>query len=353
MNEELSPQKPEAGSFSNAWCLLSEKRARRLLLRLSTGEGLPDLAVTRAEIFLTEKCNMSCEDCQSVTHKMPGWKGTEVLDLLNRLASTGTQHVQWTGGEAGLHPLLPYFVQFSSARGMVNSISTNGALTPEFYLKLVNAGMKGFQLSMDAFGLDKVSRSKGGSYQAIDVLNTLCHARDKGANIHIIANVSLSPEDLQEMMKGNGDAARRFLSWFVTCCVEDFKIVYNSDQPLRNAFPNQRMYEKFLSICKMIVPKRFTMFHHRLASLQENRPGMSRSCYVSMDDRTYDTLGAYACMAQLKEGAAPIYLHSDSEEQKRKKLKAFLAEDRTQDPICMRSCFDLHQAINSQVNELV
>lgn len=128
--------------------LLDDCRAEKLARRLCNCTGHP-LQVTRAEIFLTAACNMKCRYCNSTQHEMPPWRDKDIFNLLDRLAERGTAHIQWTGGEATVHPGLLSFISYSFKNGMANSISTNGTADAQFYLDLAEKGVSHFSISLD------------------------------------------------------------------------------------------------------------------------------------------------------------------------------------------------------------
>lgn len=150
--------------------LLDHERARRLAARVHAGGELVP-GPSRAVIFLTARCNMSCDYCLSIYHQMPEWRSDEVEALLEWLASTGTLHVHWTGGEASLDKRLPALVRLSTSRGMDNSMSTNASLGPRTALALVDAGMRRFYTSLDSLDeawFDELTQSAGHLRRVLD-----------------------------------------------------------------------------------------------------------------------------------------------------------------------------------------
>jgi cyclic pyranopterin phosphate synthase len=156
--------------------LLHDGRAHALAARVCQEADSPSLRISRAVIFLTAHCNMECSYCKSVDHRMPVWRRGQVTELLDRFAAAGTQHVHWTGGEPSLHPQLLDFVQHSAGRGMNNSIATNGAGPAQLYLRLADAGMSRFYLSVDALDpgkFDQITGSRGNLSRVLQTLSAL------------------------------------------------------------------------------------------------------------------------------------------------------------------------------------
>ena len=332
--------------------LLDARRTLRLANRIVNTAGYPDLAVTRAVVFLTERCNMACVYCRSTRHLMPQWTRDRLLLLLEQWTQLGTRHIHWTGGEPTLYPDLSDLVRRSAASGMNNSISTNGASDIETYLRLVEAGMKRFYLSIDAVDVgrfDEMTRSNGYLPQVLQVLRSLCDMRDRGHDLHVTINTVLKGRVVADLMKNSGRLR--------DSGADDFKFLPASHEPASRLFPTREMRERFLLSCSESVPYRHRMFHHRISTMLNGGHGFrdprERKCYQCVDDRAYDSIGSYACIIHLREGAAPIYLHEDPDDLKKNKLNTFLNQDRSRDPICRRCCFDLYRDLNEGVYNLL
>lgn len=342
--------------------LLNEKRTRDLATRLSAAPGL---GVTRAVVFLTQRCNMACRYCLSIGHEMPGWGHTTLLDLLAELGKSGTRHVQWTGGEASLHPHLAEYVIRCTESGMSSSMSTNGMASGDCYRKLVRAGMSRFYLSIDATNprsFDHATRTRGQLPRVLETLRTLRLLRDAGVRpgadpVHLTLNAVLQRRGVAELTSRGGQELRRFLTWLRSSGADDFKFLPASTQSSSGLFASESERRLFLGVCAREVPARFAMFHQRLASLATGGHGLRadspKCCYQAVDDRAFDSVGAYACVIQLREGGPRIYRHVDAPKTQIEKLSVFLRQDRTRDPVCRRHCFDLYRGFNERVAHLL
>lgn len=191
---ESAPYAPGTTPMPGVGYLLDDERAVALAARLRREGDLPTLGVTRLVVFLTERCNMRCGYCLSIHHPMPRWREEAVLGLLTRQAAAGCAHVQWTGGEASLHPRVVDFVAVSSSLGMNNSTSTNGSAPPERYRDLVRAGMTRFYVSLDTLNaarFDEMTGSRGLLPRVLETLRLLVGLRDAGRDVFVTVNTLL------------------------------------------------------------------------------------------------------------------------------------------------------------------
>ncbi len=340
--------------------LLDEGRAVALAERLQREGDLPTLGVTRLVVFLTERCNMRCDYCLSVHHPMPRWRDDDVLRLLTTQAAAGCAHVQWTGGEASLHPRVVDLVSVSSSLGMNNSTSTNGSAPLARYRDLVAAGMTRFYVSLDtldAARFDEMTGSRGLLPRVLDTLRLLVDLREAGRDVFVTVNTLLRADRVEALLADDGRRLRATLRWLRETGVDDFKFVPDSAEHGGAFFRDDAQRRAFTTVCTEEVPARHGMFHHRLATIAAGGHGFPdaahRRCHQCVDDRAYDARGAYGCVIQLREGGEPIYLHGEARDEQRRKLGAFRMTDRTADPICREHCFDLYQALNSATDELL
>jgi hypothetical protein len=191
----------------------------------------------------------------------------------------------------------------------------------------------------------------------VATLKTLCRYRNAGHPVHITVNAMLNRERVKKFMADDGGLLEGYLSRICSCGVDDFKFLPFVDRSRSEIFSSEREFDRFIEICSRSVPRRFRMFHHRLAAIRSGGHGLTspahRHCWQALDDRAYDSLGAYACTIRLREGAPPIYLHRDSDAEKKRKLARFIKQDRLDDPICKKHCFDLYRILNARVHHLL
>ena len=337
--------------------LLDESRAIKLAAKVASSETI-SFHVTRAEIFLTSACNMSCRYCLSKQQSMPEWDEKNLYALIEMLAERGTRHLQWTGGEVTTHPRLEEFISRANDLGMGNSISTNGTAGTEAYADLAQAGVGHFFISLDHNNpeiFDHITRTKGKFIQTTDAIRGLC--KNDNRTYRVVINSVLTREIVKKFMEDNAVQLRRFLEWCVEVKADDFKFLPVSTEQFTDLFPDHETLEKFIAVCLNTVPERYKFFHYRLVMLEHGGHGLHfgqpHTCYHCLDDRAYDSLGVWPCIIHLREGGRRLYRHNDPTEFQRRQLESFFHADRTNNPICQTFCFDVYRALNERVASIL
>ncbi len=365
---------PDKGCQADTGYLLGGPRIRNLAARVAhwmplgqaprlapdpastqADEGL--LGVTRAEIYLTSACNLRCRYCTSRHRRTPPWDRRVLFELLQSLARTGTRHLQWTGGEASCHPGLVSFVRHASALGMSSSMSTNGTADPALYESLWLAGMGRFYISLDLLDQRSFDRAVGAEAQlerVKDNISRLCSGPAE-TRPHVTVNCVLDGSTTYELMARGGSGLRELLSWYRAVGVDDFKFLPASTARMVTIFPDQGAWDRFEALCRQEVPATYPMFHYRLGSLRRGGHGLQQGrphhCYFCLDDRAFDSQGAYPCIVRLREGAPSLYAHGDDTRDRVQALANYLATDRACDPICRAHCYDLYRELSQAVGQ--
>jgi MoaA/NifB/PqqE/SkfB family radical SAM enzyme len=250
--------------------------------------------------------------------------------------------------------MLSRFVRFSTAAGMDNSISTNATASSETLGGLVDAGMSRFHVSLDTADearFDYLTRTRGLLSRVRESLRTLCSLRDSGRRVAVVVNTVLGPDRIRDTLRDGGRDLGMLLDWLKQARVDDFKFVLDSseDEPSTTRDELSAFYRLFDGI----VPREFPMFHLRMQTLFDGGHGFRddrpRHCFQCLDDRVTDSRAAYPCIARLREGGSPVFELDDPDEVKSSRLAAFLASDRSRDPLCRRCCFDLYRDMNERV----
>lgn len=356
----VPPGRSDTPTLAAIGYLQDEGRARRLAARVVAGGGDDLLRVSRAVVFLTARCDLRCTYCRSRDHAVPEWSSAALTELLDRLSAAGTQHVQWTGGEATQDERLAALVSRCSAAGIETSVSTNGCAGPERYLALAEAGLGRVYVSLDQLDgatFDRLSGTQGQIERVFAGLAALVEARGRLGRPHVTGNVALDRAQVERLMANGQQALRELLGWLVGSGLDDFKFLPLSTDPAGACFPIPELLEPFQTACRSLVPERFEMFHLRLNTLAHGghgfRDARPRRCYLALDDRCYDALGAYPCVVQLREGGPRLWRAETSDLQRAAALRRFVAADRSEDPLCRRYCFDLYRRVNTRVAVLL
>jgi len=342
--------------------LLDDRRITELIGNIRNFKKFSSpFSITRGVIFLTSACNMSCYYCNSIRHVMPPWKDQAIIQLLENLAQNGTHHIQWTGGEASLHPQLPQFVKFATTHGMNNSLSTNATLSSQTYIDLVKAGMNRFYISLDTLNnekFDNMTGSQGYLQNILTNIRTLVGCKTEERPIHITINIILNYHRMVEFLQENQKELKELLNWLIESQVDDFKFLpIEGDNFNQIKIHHPSFIDDFIAICSSLVPTKYKIFHYRLKTFNTGDYGLADVdtcyCFHSLDDRTFDSIGVYACVIQLREGGPRIYEHAIPDDEKIQLLKKFFLQNRKLDPICNKFCFDLYRNINERVKDFL
>ncbi|MFH1466840.1 MAG: radical SAM protein [Pseudomonadota bacterium] len=355
----MHPSAPVRGDPPQPGYLLGPERVRGIAAQArawsAPAPARAPLGVHRAEIFLTSACNLSCRYCKSRHRQVPAWEAADVRALLAELAAGGAQHIQWTGGEATLHPALLALVQHATDLGLANSISTNGTAPPALYEALFLAGMGRFYFSLDVLDPATLARERGieGLLPRVQAAVTRLCAGSAGRRPHVTINSVLDGGTVRALLAREGAELRRLLAWCQGMGVDDFKFLPVATAHRSVSFEGEEDWRRFEAICRAEVPERYPMFHHRLRSLAAGGHGLGgenpHTCWFCLDDRAFDALGAWPCIIRMREGCAPLWTHDAPAAERRAALAAFLRTDRRADPVCRTHCFDLYRDLSRAV----
>lgn len=309
------------------------------------------LSVTRAEIFLTSRCNMACGYCHSTAHAMPEWENRVLEKMLSRMAAAGARHVQWTGGEPTCHPGFLDLVQNCGRLGMTQSVSTNGTAPLSFYRALVREGITRFYVSLDAItpeAFDRTTGTRGLMERVQETIVGLC-AGPVGERVHLTVNTMLTPPAARTLLTEGGRPLAQLLDWLCGCGANDFKFLPVTSLSVNPLFSDADTFQRFVAICREKVPQRHAMFHYRLANMAAGSHGIQSAphhCFFCLDDRAFDSLGAYPCILHLREGGRRLFRHTVTDDEKVNRLAAYFQTDRFTDPVCRTHCFDLYRDLS-------
>ena len=122
---------------------LSEKRAKNIS---STSP------IMRAEILLTDRCNLKCPYCRGLKEELKGDLPLPFLkETLNNLIKQGLQNIRFSGGEPTLSPYVQELAWICKIGKVKNiAVSTNGTAEKDYYKNLISFGVNDFSISLDS-----------------------------------------------------------------------------------------------------------------------------------------------------------------------------------------------------------
>lgn len=333
------------------------KRADDIIERF----GKKNCKVTRAEIILTNTCQLNCKYCQKhyAPNKMEKKINKEILlNTIIECLNHGCKFVHFTGGEATLCPELLDYVKICNKKGAEVTLSTNANSELELYKKLIEAGVNCFHISLDT-NIPDVFDEQVGVKSAFDkVLGTIhliTKMRDEQHyKTRLIINTCITDDSIHNLVD--------IIKFIISLKPDDIKMIPISQ--LKDQWTKyENEYEKFIKpklIAMMPEKGDFTMFKKRITNLVKpsfrgyNDKENIFPCYLSADERTIDPEGNYyGCYINYREGAAPVgNIEMDSfaiqSEKLRKNMLEFVKSD-----ICQKYCADITVTCNKYIDKKI
>ena len=116
--------------------------------------GIPYDGPVEVDLYVTERCNMSCCYCfvgQSCNSHRDTLTDDDFQDVIEQMAAIGILRCTFTGGEPTLMPGYIDLIKKTVQSGIYTTLATNGANLPSNSIdKLLDAGIGGIQISLDS-----------------------------------------------------------------------------------------------------------------------------------------------------------------------------------------------------------
>ncbi len=238
------------------------------------------------------------------------------------------------------------------------SVTTNGTAPPGRTLALLDAGLDGLRVSLDAHepGLGLALAGRPGAWRAaVATLRAVGRARRAGAAMHLVVNAVATP------------ANRRHLARLVRLALDegadDVKLITEVEgREGLPAFPElpavRAELEALLagrppSALPLLRRKVRTVFAPEAIGLGGVAPPAGRPwrCHIPLTERTVDGGAYYPCPVYRREGGRPLSLLADPPAAQRLASARFVREaDCLADPICRRYCLHCTRAFNAAAN---
>ncbi len=139
--------------------------------------------------YITGRCNLRCRHCY-LTDYTKEVSLDKILEIIDYLATAGTRHLYFLGGEPLFRKDFPQIVKYSTERGFNILAATNAILlTEEKAIELKDAGLKAIQISLDSpFSQTHESLRGKGTFQK--TINGIKNAKRNGlmVNLAFVAN---------------------------------------------------------------------------------------------------------------------------------------------------------------------
>lgn len=142
-------------------------RNTRYIQRAVLNRPIPAVPYTPSLISwnLTKKCNLRCPHCYLEAGRAASRELTtdECLALIDEMKALGTEMLILTGGEPLLRKDIYAIAEYASRRGLWVVMGTNGVLLNDAVArKMIECGVKGVGISLDALDPEKHDGFRGG-----------------------------------------------------------------------------------------------------------------------------------------------------------------------------------------------
>lgn len=320
-----------------------------------------DYGVTRAEIILTNRCQLKCAYCQKQLEMAANEKIVEhevIYKTLTGWLDKGCRFLHFTGGEVTLCEHLPEYVEICSKKEAEVTMSTNGVNELSIYEELVKRGTNRFHISLDTYipsVFDSQVGVQGSFEKVIDTIHLITKMRDEEHyRTGLVLNVCITPTTFHDIVG--------IVSFMLSLKPNDIKLIPISQ--LKDKWGQyEEVYEReYKPKLLSMIPEGegFVMLRSRINSLVKksfrgyNDKRVVPPCYLSQDERTIDPEGNYyGCYINYREGAKPIgNINEDSFEVQAEKLRRNMM-NFTNSEICQRYCADLTVLCNRYVDKKV
>lgn len=217
-------------------------------------------------ISVTEKCSLKCPMCfqpYGHAHHMPL---EQLLVFLDEMASMGSMHVQFSGGEPLLYPELMTAIAYAKSKGMMTRIATSGVgLKESTIYALEKAGLDYCHISLNGSTKELHNLTRSHFEETYDAIKKLSTSKIKTVVNWVANHENIS--DLKNLMVLAKQSHVTYISVLANKSSNRKHILYPLDKEDLNA-----LYE----ICMahndyLIVENCFYQLHHRMNVSEKKR----------------------------------------------------------------------------------
>ena len=291
----------------------------------------------RCELLLTDKCNFSCPYCRGMRKD---FRGTLTYDeakfVVDAWLTEGLKNIRFSGGEPTLWKGLDRLVSYCRDRGVDRvAISTNGSADTEYYIKLYEAGVNDFSMSLDACCASVGDYMAGGINGAWE--KVIKNIRILSKLTYVTVGMVFTDENILQVVD-----SVKFAS---SLGVSDIRVV-PSAQFNEALVDLDSLDDEFLSKHPILSYRIRNV--RKLRNVRKMQDGDSKKCRLALDDM--DVVGGYhfPCIIYLREGGNPIGKVGSKTRQERAEWVE--KHDSWSDPICREMCLDVCIDYNNVAN---
>jgi molybdenum cofactor biosynthesis enzyme MoaA len=311
----------------------------------------------RCELILTDVCNFKCPYCRGIEEEHCGsasWD--EACFVVDAWASHGLKNVRFSGGEPTLwkaYEALPDgtrqrrslidLVARAKAGGIERiAVSTNGSVDTGFYLKLVEAGVNDFSISLDACCAETGDRMAGGIpgawQKVVDNIKAL------SALTYVTVGAVFTSSNVSEF--------NEVVAFASSLGVADIRILSSAqwDEAFRDVTVDAAYLEKHPILRYRLG--NFTGGRHVRGLTEED----NHRCPLMLDDMAILDGHHFPCIIYMREQGKPVGMldatlpPKEAMDKARAERLAWVGRtDVFADPICRKNCLDVCIDYNNRV----
>ena len=293
----------------------------------------------RCELILTDKCNFNCSYCRGVCES---YRGTISLDkarhIIDLWCLENLKNVRFSGGEPTLYPHLMELIEYTKSRGVERiAISTNGSADTEYYLKLIDAGVNDFSVSLDACCVSEFkSISHNAGWEKLI------------ANIQILSALTYVSVGVV-LFEKNKQYVKQIIQFADSLGVSDIRVI-TSAQDNKTVNHLNEVDEGILGRNKILKYRIENSINGR--NMRGIRGTDCGKCYLCLDDMAVVKGYHFPCIIYLREGGNPIgRINGNIKQVREKRFNWFNSTDTHEDTICKKNCLDVCIDYNNKVAE--
>lgn len=293
--------------------------------------------IMRAEILLTDRCNLKCPYCRGLKEELKGDLSIDfVREILNNLLDKNLQNVRFSGGEPTLYPYIQELV-WKCKLGKVKriAISTNGTADKDYYKNLISLGVNDFSISLDSgccsIGEQMTGGVKDSWNKATENIKYL--SQQTYVTVGVVFN------------EINVDNAYQTLLYIDSLKPSDIRVI-PSAQYNKAISQLSKLTDKFLS--------KYPILKYRVKNFKEDinfrgfQEGDCSKCHLVLDDLAVAGKYQFPCIIYLREGGK--YISEMDRDFRKKRIEWFEKHDSLKDEICRNNCLDVCRQFNNRIN---
>lgn len=320
----------------------------------------------RVTVFLTYKCNLSCEYCKTIPQsknelvirpqKNETYSYTDFVDYLNTLKDYKIKHLHFTGGEASLVKDISKMIKYAKNFG-VEFISTtsNGTLNSSKYLELIESGLDEIRVSLDTNELilsKKITGKNESLNKTLETMDFLSKIRTNYPNFFFIINTVINNHNYNNLPN--------FIEFLLKYNIDDIKLITEVEKKdfivtLKN---KNEIIDKINSFLEKYDKNTFPLLRKKLNTVfEKDCIGLEEiskknwKCYIPFTERTVDKLYYYPCSVYLRENGEPLGKITDSYQEQINNTVNFVENGNClEDSICKKYCLNCTKNYNILVN---